>query len=285
MNPMRADDISGNNVNGIIQSGDAADGGVHVTGRDSYVFLSLPIETTLDELTVSWWMKTRSDKENGTAVVVQTDRAKIYVRTEKISIYRPKPNVQRLVPISLGLSTVLLEDDWTWTTQQAMEVHSNPFPINQDDDYHFYSLTINRRAHDNLPALSLSMDGYVINGLSTWNITEKYGSIIRGIWFGSSEPEHSNYQDPWDTDPSLEAVYKDIRVWERVLTPDELRQVMKEDQRAMGSSQAQETLDFANAVNIPGEDWISQDKAAAGTSDSIVEDDDSNTMWTEDDQQ
>ncbi|KAI9322299.1 hypothetical protein BX666DRAFT_1829521, partial [Dichotomocladium elegans] len=224
INPMRADDDSGNNLGGVIRNADFDGAGVRTTGRDSYIFIPLPTETKLDTLSVSWWMKTDTSKENGTAVVIQTDRAKIYVRTEKTHAYRSK---SLLDPLSLGLATVILEDDWTWRDWPELVVHANPYPINQDDTYHHFVLVVDRpnMRHSMDAPLSLFMDGHVIVSSSQLRIPDDFDTTIRGIWFGSSEPEHSNYQDPWDDRPSLKAWYRDIRIWERTLSMDEIQRL------------------------------------------------------------
>ncbi|KAI8140422.1 hypothetical protein BJV82DRAFT_671498 [Fennellomyces sp. T-0311] len=212
--PMRAEDVSGNHVNGLIRNGNHDNNGVQLNGQDSYIFLNVPIKTTIHTLTVSWWMKTSSNKENGTAVAVQTDRAKVYVRTEAVGDL-----------VSLGLTTVLLEDDWSWNVEKV--IHANPFPINGDDEYHHFTLVVDDHTEPGQytlhPALALYMDGYAIASSTEWKLPEGFNPIVRGVWFGSCESEHSNYQDPWDTSVSLEASYRDIRIWERVLDVDEIR--------------------------------------------------------------
>lgn len=247
---MRADDDSGNNVAGIIRNGDydtVSEPGVHLTGLDSYIFLSLPVQTSIEAFTVSWWMKTWTEKENGTAVVLQTDREKIYVRTEKIHpLYRAKAGN---APISLGLSTVLLEDDWTWRVRHEHEIHANPFPINRDGEYHHFALVVDRAKTGMSPVLSLYMDGYIIAGEGTWNVPRKFGTVVRGVWFGSAEPEHSNYQDPWDTSRSLEAWYRDIHIWERALQFEEIQELYNNNKKKNDevTVAAGKPLDFANA--------------------------------------
>ncbi|KAI9482632.1 hypothetical protein BDB00DRAFT_158872 [Zychaea mexicana] len=264
-NPMRADDVSGNQVSGLIRNGIYGnDDGVHLNGEDSYIFMGLPTNTSFHTLTISWWMKTHSDKENGTAVVIQTDRAKIYVRTEAlipsmVATTRPATsNSNNAVdPVSLSLATVLLEDDWSWRAQPDILVHANPFPVNQDDKYHHFVLVIDSDPsyvlsssskdkkkqrlqedqdqegeqhaqalkHSLHPSLALYMDGHAIASSANWKVLKAYGSFVRGVWFGSSEPEHSNYQDPWDTSNSLKASYRDIQIWERPLAVKEIQQL------------------------------------------------------------
>ena len=204
-------------MSGLIRNGDCDSDGVHLNGQDSYIFLNVPVNTTVHALTVSWWMKTSSDKQNGTAVVVQTDRAKVYVRTEAVNGAND--------PLSLGLSTVLLESDWSWAVEKV--IHANPFPINQDDEYHHFALVVDDHTKFSQytvhPALALYMDGYAIASATEWKIPDEFDPVVRGVWLGSSEPERSNYQDPWDTTFSLEASYRDVRIWERALTVNELR--------------------------------------------------------------
>ena len=276
-NPMRADDISGNQISGLIRNGHYDNNGVRLTGEDSYIFLGVPTNTSFHSLTVSWWMKldTNYDKENGTAVVIQTDRAKIYVRTEAITKLLPSTSSSSssmTEPISLDLTTVILEDDWSWCDQPDMMVHANPFPINHDNNYHQFVLVLdtdpkfplqtwleeqeerrllqggnNQQQQNNKkkkiqmdpseleegqelkdsihPELALYMDGHAIASSSNWKIPKAYGSYVHGVWFGSSEPEHSNYQDPWDTTTSLKASFRDIRIWERPLSYQEIQQL------------------------------------------------------------
>ncbi|KAI8390850.1 uncharacterized protein BYT42DRAFT_601838 [Radiomyces spectabilis] len=222
------EDDSGNNVNGIARHvthhcPDKAKRAVHVNGEDSYLFLSVPTETSIDRFTVSWWMQTSSDKHGGTAMVIQTEHAKLYVRTEKLDNALAHNGT---VPISLGLST-LIRDDWIWRTQENDQVQASPFPINMDLRFHHYTLVIDH-FNRSTPPIILYMDGHVIASNNRWEWPPEAGSIVHGVWFGSSEPEKSNYQDPWDTDLSLEACYDDIRIWERSLSLDEIQKLAQE---------------------------------------------------------
>lgn len=277
MNRMRANDISGNQVSGLIQSGDFTLDGLHLAGEANYLFVSLPTETRLDSLTVSWWMKTETEKENGTAVVIQTERAKLYVRTERVKTYTNKKHA----PISLGLSTVFLEDDWNWRVQPDLEVHAIPTPINQNKKHHHFSLVVNSGSATHLPPVVLYMDGYVLASSNRWRLPHHFDSRVRGVWFGSSEPEHSNYQDPWDTRPSLEAWYQDIRIWERALSLQELRDVRLEHGP------------FANAAEQPKKEtpqdtpqWKEKGSPNADSTAARQQQDDNNpdanALWSED---
>jgi hypothetical protein len=50
---------------------------------------------------------------------------------------------------------------------------------------------------------------------------------LRGLWFGSPEPEDTNYQDAWDTKHSLAGWWRRIQVWNRELSPAQITEVEK----------------------------------------------------------
>ncbi|CDH56123.1 predicted protein [Lichtheimia corymbifera JMRC:FSU:9682] len=127
-------------------------------------------------------------------------------------------------PISLGVGTVKLENDWTWQDDPELLVHANQYPIHQDDFYHHFMLIVDRNnaRHSMDPPLAVYMDGHVIASNHAWEIPVVYNTTMRAVWFESSEPERSNYQDPWDTRPSLDAWYRDIRIWGRALSTEEV---------------------------------------------------------------
>ncbi|KAF7724567.1 hypothetical protein EC973_000875 [Apophysomyces ossiformis] len=223
-NPMPAIDNSGNQLGGIIRNGkyeanDEKETAVHLSGRQSYIFLPMPTETTLEQITVSWWMKTMTDKDGGTAMVIQTEEAKVYAQTQQIRAYDKEKNS---TPISLGLSTLIRGRNWEW--QELDRVDASPIAINVDKAYHHYCLVIDRANITHGPPLTLYMDGYVISSNHAWTLPN-LNNVVRGVWFGSSEPEHSNYQDPWDDTRSLEASYEEIKIWERSLNVDEVRKL------------------------------------------------------------
>ncbi|KAI8093711.1 uncharacterized protein BX664DRAFT_278838 [Halteromyces radiatus] len=240
INPTPAIDESGNDMNGIIRSGyfnkqdTKQQDGVYVSGKDEYIFLSMPLEMTLPTdkitdgdsdqgLTVRWKMKTSDDKQGGTAMMIQTDACKIYIKTGRTT-------TNEGYVISLGVETwVVASNGWAWERDQELSVETGTVAINEDDQYHDFTLVLRSNKDTSsgsllVPELALYIDGYVLASQSSWKLpahVNKFSKVIRGIWFGSAEP--AKYQDPWDTRPSLAAWYKDIRVWERPLSIDAIR--------------------------------------------------------------
>ncbi|ORX56872.1 hypothetical protein DM01DRAFT_1284673 [Hesseltinella vesiculosa] len=225
MNPMPAYDDSGNDMNGLIRNGYYADNddGVYVNGQDSYVFLPMPSKTILplpsswgrpSGVTVQWDMKTASTHTGRAALVIHSNTCKVFIKTQSI-LGRG---------LALRVETWLLaENGWSWHRHKDLSVGAGPFVINQDDRYHRYTLILQNDIKEDLlmPNLVLYMDGEVVASISGWSIPavlpihREEDLRIRGLWFGSTEPDH--YQDPWDTSLSLEAWYKDISMWERAM--------------------------------------------------------------------
>ncbi|KAG0189515.1 hypothetical protein DFQ28_003293 [Apophysomyces sp. BC1034] len=284
-NPMPAIDDSGNNLGGIIRNGNYSNNlpnerAVYLSGKQGYIFLPMPVETTLDQMTVSWWMKTATDKKGGTSMVVQTDDTKVYAQTQETRGHRGKNNQ---TPISLGLSTLVRGKNWEW--EELDRVDASPVAINLDGTYHHYCLVIDRANMTDGPPLTLYMDGYVISSNHAWTLP-KTNNVVRGVWFGSSEPEHSQYQNPWDDSRSLEASFSEIKIWERSLNVEEVRRITVSNQ-AMGGTDKEEAT-----VNTEVPDAIDDNQQAAKQEfsskddepvDSINDDSDEDIAWMEDD--
>ncbi|CAO3621659.1 unnamed protein product [Cunninghamella echinulata] len=260
INPTPALDTSGNGMHGILRNGyyylneNQNDDGAYVNGKDSYLFLSMPTNMSLEEngLTIHWLMKTNSEKENGTAIMVQADTYQLHIKTQKISTTTgtsssPPPNESKKGLLSLAIDTYILVDGWQWLHQPNLSVSSSIIPINEEDRYSQYTLVVqknkNKDNKDNvngsilIPNLVLYKDGYVMASHFHWQPyldhlleqkqqkkekemekekeLQEMKPIIRGIWLGSREP--SKYQDAWDIRPSLDAWFKDISIWETAL--------------------------------------------------------------------
>ncbi|CAO3588531.1 unnamed protein product [Absidia cylindrospora] len=202
INPTPATDHSGNDMHGIIRNGYYGTGndGVYVSGQDSYVFLSMPNNMTMDHLTVQWDMKLKDDKQGGVVMMVQTDIGKLMIKTQ---------GVVELWSLAL--------DGWTWHLNTSIPTTTTTFV--QDDQYHTFTLVLGNTGSLLVPHLVLYMDGSVVAAAAA--AASSSSVVVRGIWFGSAEPP--KYQDPWDTRPSVAAWYKHLRVWERPLTIDAIR--------------------------------------------------------------
>ncbi|KAI8060993.1 nucleotide-diphospho-sugar transferase [Gongronella butleri] len=227
MDPMPATDSTGNEMHGVIRGGyydkQGKDDGVYMNGKDSYVFLGMPTRMMLPTpgslhaqrgVTVQWDMKTHSKDSGRAAMMLQTDRCKVIIKT-------------RTIPgrgLALGVETQVLADNgWSWHRHKDLSVGAAPFIINQEDQYHRFTLVLQPDVKKDLlaPNLALYMDGDVIASHANWELPTalSLGSedslIIRGIWFGSVEPDR--YQDTWDTSLSFAAWYKQVSVWERAM--------------------------------------------------------------------
>ncbi|CDS02659.1 hypothetical protein LRAMOSA00064 [Lichtheimia ramosa] len=280
LNPMRADDDSGNDLAGLIRNSNYDADGIHTTGHDSYIFMTMPTETVMDSMSVSWWMKTETSKENGTAMVIQTDRVKLYVRTE--SIHEHQSSKSSRDAIGLSLATVKLENDWSWQDDSELLVHPNQYPVNQDDLYHHFMLIVDRNntRHSMDPPLALYMDGHVIASHHAWQVPFTYNTTVRGVWFGSSEPERSNYQDPWDTRPSLDAWYRDIRIWERALSTEEvLYWASQKPKMSSPVPEPEEQQQQQQQPNLPNAKWVDEDGEVIVVQDTVDNQDD--PLWNE----
>lgn len=247
INPTPAIDDSGNDMHGILRNGyyfsnedNKNNDGAYLNGKDNYIFLSMPTKMSLEKngLSVHWLMKTNSEKQDGTALMIHADTYQLHIRTKKIP--SSTGNNNNKVMLSLGIDTYTLEDGWKWMYQPNLSVSSSLIPINENDQYSQYTLVIQKNKNKDdeedrsilEPNLVLYKDGHVMASHSHWQpnldrslLQQKYvkeidekeerKSIIRGIWFGSVEP--SRYQNEWDSRPSLAAWYKDISVWEKAI--------------------------------------------------------------------
>jgi hypothetical protein len=190
-------------MHGILRNGfflPNDDDGVYLSGQDSYLFLSMPTNLTLTPLTIQWHTKITTQSsinDQGTVMMVQTDVCKIWI----------KPGV---------VETWTLTNGWVWERTSSV-----PLSFPADDQYHVYTLVLHSPLPSSsllTPALVVYKDGYVVASSQAPTFEN---SIVRGVWFGSAEP--AKYQDPWDTSASLAAWYKNIYIWERALTLQDLR--------------------------------------------------------------
>jgi hypothetical protein len=216
INPMPAQDDSGNNQAGLIRNGQYVDNGVSLSGNTSYIFLNMPTEASGASFTVSWWMKTSTKASNEMAMVIQTEEGRICVSTHTLNY---KDGL-----VSLNIKTIKRDEDWLWAEMDELKLKPSPYVIN-DGKYHHYSLVIDDKreaAKRGEPSIALYMDGHVAISSADWEFPEKeIDGIVRGVWFGSIEPLNGKYQDPWDNTVSLKAEYRNIRVWERGLGTEE----------------------------------------------------------------
>lgn len=213
-NPMPAEDDSGNDLAGLIRNGkyDNEDG-VYLSGDASYVFLNVPTETSAKTLTVSWWMKTSKKEAGKMAMVVQTDRGRLCVKTSLI----------RKDGLTLNVETIKRNDQWNWAQIKNLKLRPSPQTI--DEEFHHYALVVDTKEMSEKraePPIALYMDGHVTTSSSDWEYPEEIGTIIRGIWLGSIEPLNDRYQDPWDNSVNLEAHYRDVRVWEKGFSAEQI---------------------------------------------------------------
>ncbi|CAO3607246.1 unnamed protein product [Mucor hiemalis] len=220
INPMPAEDDSGNNLNGLIRNGqydDSSASGVYLSGDTSYIFLTVPTETSIRSFTVSWWMKT-SVKEGGKmAMVLQTENGRMCLKTNKML---------ENGGISLNFEIIKRNDAWEWDQVEEPKLRPSPYTI--DDEYHHFALVINSKASSyqrGEPRAALYMDGHVTSSSKDWEYPEYAGLNIKGLWFGSIEPLSDHYQDPWDNSVNLEGFYRDIRAWERGLSVNEVTEL------------------------------------------------------------
>ncbi|KAL9544739.1 hypothetical protein MBANPS3_007473 [Mucor bainieri] len=207
-NPLPAQDDSGNNLNGLIRNGQYVDDSIYLSGDTSYIFLTMPTETSAKSMTVSWWMKTPSTtSKDQMAMVIQTDNGRIYVSTHLLESGA----------LSFNVKTVRRNDQWEWAQIDDLALRPSPYAV--DQAYHHYALVIND-AKSNLgePPIALYMDGHVASSSIHWTYPESIGSIVRGVWFGSIEPLNDRYQSPWDNTVNLQAYYREINIWEKGLS-------------------------------------------------------------------
>ncbi|KAI7903192.1 uncharacterized protein BX663DRAFT_434026 [Cokeromyces recurvatus] len=219
-NPMPAKDDSGNDLTGLIRNGHYnEEGGVYLSGEASYIFLTVPTETSAKSLTVSWWMKkTAGEKSNGQmAMVIQTYNGRICIETYLLENGA----------LSVQIKTIHRTNGPKWEQIEELKLRPSPYPID-DNKYHHYVLVIEDTeiAHKKeQPTIVLYMDGYVAISSTNWYLPESINTIVRGIWFGSIEPLNDKYQNPWDNSVNLEAHFRDIYVWEKSLNSDDIKHI------------------------------------------------------------
>ncbi|KAI8983532.1 hypothetical protein BDB01DRAFT_722687 [Pilobolus umbonatus] len=212
MNPVPARDISGNLLNGQIYNGKYNEDGVYLPGNHSYVFLPFPSETSIESLTMTWWMKIPNIDMGKMAVAIQTDHGRLCVVAEDNAL-----NIRML-----GRNR-----NWTWVD---MDTNMRASPYKVDDDFHHYALIVHSGKYSNRtadPTLTFMMDGYVI-GSTYWKYPSRLGTLIRGVWLGSIEPLSGKYEDRWNSTLDLEAVYKDVRAWEKHLMLEDVASIYSE---------------------------------------------------------
>lgn len=203
-NPLPAIDDSGNDLNGLIRNGRYVEDSIYLSGDTSYIFLTMPTETSASAMTVSWWMKTSSKTKDQMAMVIQTDNGRICVAT----------HVLENGSLSFHVKTLHRNDQWAWAQMDDLALRPSPYAV--DQDYHHYALVINHpKSNRGEPPIALYMDGHVVSSSIHWTYPESIGSIVRGVWFGSIEPLNDRYQSPWDNTVNLQAYYRDIHIWEK----------------------------------------------------------------------
>ncbi|KAI7892479.1 uncharacterized protein EV154DRAFT_418551 [Mucor mucedo] len=265
-NPMPAVDESGNDLAGLIRNGryDKEDG-LYLSGDTSYVFLNVPTETSAKTLTVSWWMKTSSKESGKMAMVVQTDRGRLCVKTDLI----------QKGALSLNIETIKRNDDWEWAPIKNLQLRPSPYTI--DEDYHHYVLVVDTKEMSEKraePPIALYMDGHITSSSSDWEYPEEIGTIIRGIWLGSIEPLNDRYQDPWDNTVNLEAHYRDVRVWEQGFSADQVVKIYKSGKPTVASK----TVKTKSTPETVNKDHAEEEE------DVEEEEEDEELIWADDDQ-
>ncbi|KAI9476094.1 MAG: hypothetical protein EXX96DRAFT_596337 [Benjaminiella poitrasii] len=219
INPLPAKDDSGNNLTGIIRNGKYDDeddnGGIYLSGKTSYIFLTMPTETSVKSFTVSWWMKKApGEKSKGQmAMVIQTYNGRICVETF----------ILENGALSVQIKTIRRTDQWEW--EQIQELVLRPSPYDMDDNkYHHYALVMEDKEvaqGRSEPPIVLYVDGYVTISSTDWSLPDYVSTTVHGLWFGSIEPLNDQYQNPWDDSVNLEAHYRDIHVWEKGLSAND----------------------------------------------------------------
>lgn len=251
-NPQRLDDVSGNHLNGLARNAEftaTPDNGetmLYLNGKDSYIFLPMPAEMTLDNLTVSWWMTVPKGyrKRSGTALMVQSDLYKVYVQTQTTVLDMTHNGVYILNGIipnlseDLGLGVRTIPTDYHSSKDEAIRSYLNvdPSPIEVSDGLeHHYTLSINVKEG----RLVVYQDGYVLMSNTQWRPVSDANhpkDVLRGLWFGSPEPEETKYQDEWDTKHSLAGWWRRIQVWNKELTPEQVGAISRNPTRAHAST-------------------------------------------------
>ncbi|KAG1313755.1 hypothetical protein G6F64_002004 [Rhizopus arrhizus] len=212
INPLPAEDNSGNNQAGIMRNAKYVHDGVYLSGDASYIFLNLPTLTSAHTLTVSWWMKTIDRPGNDKmAMVIQTDHGRICAYTHPLKKGKT----------SISVKAIKRNDKWAWADIPDKQLRPSPYAV--DKEYHHYALVIDYSVtKESKPTIALYMDGHVVVSKSDWQFPEEIGSVVRGLWFGSIEPLNDRYQNPWDNTVNLKATYRDIHVWEKGLSSEEI---------------------------------------------------------------
>ncbi|KAG1474007.1 hypothetical protein G6F56_000620 [Rhizopus delemar] len=211
INPLPAEDDSGNHLAGIMRNAKYVSDGVYLSGDTSYLFFNLPTHTSAHAFTVSWWMKTSDRPGNGKmAMVIQTDHGRICAYTHALKKGKS----------SVSVKTIKRNDQWEWADIPNRQLRPSPYAL--DKEYHHYALVI---SDQNKPAMALYVDGHVAVSKANWPFPEEIGSIVRGLWFGSIEPLNDKYQNPWDNTVNLKANYRDIYVWEKGLSSEEIFEI------------------------------------------------------------
>ncbi|KAF1801338.1 hypothetical protein FB192DRAFT_1283008 [Mucor lusitanicus] len=230
-NPLPAIDDSGNDLNGLIRNGKYVGDSIYLSGDTSYIFLTMPTETSARSMTVSWWMKTSSKSKDQMAMVIQTDNGRIHVSTY----------IQENGSLSFQVKTVRRNDQWEWA--QIEDLVLRPSPNAVDQAYHHYALVINDPKSSNLgePPIALYMDGYVASSSIHWTFPESIGSIVRGVWFGSIEPLNDRYQSPWDNSVNLQAYYREIHIWEKGLSVATIKDMVASTNMTLAATAAVST--------------------------------------------
>lgn len=201
----------------------------------------MPTETSMETVTVSWRMTLPKGykKRYGTAMMIQSDLLKVYVQTQTTTLDMTHNGIYVLngiIPnlsenLGLGVRTIQIADYTAAdaTVRSNLNVDPSPVEVNDGREHH-YALTINVKEG----RLIVYQDGYVMMSNAQWrppvdNNHEK--DIVRGIWFGSPEPEESNYQDEWDTKHSLTGWWRRMQVWNRELSPEQIVDIARTSTR------------------------------------------------------
>ncbi|CAM0141906.1 hypothetical protein VKS41_004392 [Umbelopsis sp. WA50703] len=246
-NPFRIDEVSGNQLSGLARNAEFKsvpnqdESLLYLNGKDSYIFLPMPTETSMDTVTVSWRMTIPKGykKRYGTAMMIQSDLLKVYVQTQTTTLDMTHNGVYVLngiIPnlsenLGLGVRTLQIADYSATdaTVRSNLNVDPSPVEVNDGQEHH-YALTINIKEG----RLIVYQDGYVLMSNAQWRppVDNTHGKdIVRGVWFGSPEPEESNYQDEWDTKHSLAGWWRRVQVWNRELSPEQITDIAKTSTR------------------------------------------------------
>lgn len=279
---MRLDDVSGNSLAGLARNAEFktvpnnSNPLLYLNGRDSYIFLPMPTDVTLDNLTVSWWMTLPKGykKRSGTALMVQSDLLKVYVQSQATLLDMTHNGVYILngiIPnlsedLGLGVRTLQTADYSSKDEAIRSSLNVDPSPVEVNDGIeHHYALTINVKEG----RLVVYQDGYVLMSNSKWRPpvdSNHPKDILRGLWFGSPEPEESNYQDEWETKHSLAGWWRLIQVWNRELSPEQIAELSRNPTGAHTTTNTEQQGEAAAAY----EDML-QDKLEESPKDNTID--------------